>query len=92
MITPPPPPPRFDPRCNCGQPDCTICNAPVHRPWTPKPGVSPDEPTIAETRAKFERRVRQWERGQMIRRYILVLLMTGLGSLIGSAITIYLLT
>ena len=87
-----------DPRCNCGDNDCRICNAPVHRPWTPKAGVSP--PPVSEvdpeTAALLQRiwhleALVEGNRWIMLRRYVLVLLMTGLGSLIGSAITIYLL-
>ena len=37
------------------------------------------------------RQHRRWEIWQSVRRYLLVLLLTGLGSMIGSAITLYVL-
>lgn len=79
-----------DPRCTCGESSCPICTAPAHQPWVPKPGV--DRPDIAAMMAEdAEERAAiyaRWERWQTIRRYLLVLLLTGLGSMIGSAITI----
>lgn len=76
-----------DPRCNCGEPDCPICTAPEHKPWTPKPGQSPD-PMLAKI-AQLERQNaylladRQWHRWQDIRRYLLVMLLALLGGMIG---------
>ncbi len=64
----------------------------MNTPWTPKPGTDPDYAAIeaekARQQAVYERRLRRWERWQSIRRYLLVLLLTGLGSMIGAAITI----
>lgn len=81
-----------DPRCNCAEPDCPICNAPEHKPWTPKAGVSPDPKDAhieqllqANTYLVARLNANRWD---ALRRYLLVLLMTGLGSMIGSAITL----
>jgi hypothetical protein len=84
-----------DRRCNCDEPDCPICTAPAHMPWTPKPGVSPPpppQPTPEEIEAHMAA-LRRWERWLAIRRYLLVLLLALLGGMIGgmtSAITILL--
>lgn len=81
-----------DPRCNCREPDCPICTAPAHTPWQPKPGTSsPPQYQMFESREEAEEHLaalRRWETWQSIRRYLLVLLLTGLGSMIGSAITL----
>lgn len=86
-----------DPRCNCGDSDCPICTAPVHRPWQPKAGQPTPEP-VGEPdplRLAMLQRIYQLQdklretRWTMLRRYALVLLMTGLGSMIGSAITLH---
>lgn len=84
-----------DPRCNCGEADCPICSAPEHKPWTPKPGQSPDPKDVhieqllqantALVAALQETRMRAF------RSYLLILLMSFLGGSIGgmsSAITL----
>lgn len=82
----------LDPRCTCADPECPICGPAMlaeaekrhYTPWQPRPGTMPDMAQMGEI---AEANVR-WERWQTIRRYLLVLLLTGLGSMIGSAITI----
>lgn len=84
-----------DPRCNCAEPDCLICTAPEHKPWTPKAGVSPD-PMLAQIEQLQRQNAylladRQWHRWQDIRRYLLVMLLSLLGGMIGgvsSALTL----
>lgn len=77
-----------DPRCNCGDVECAICSAPEFRPWTPKPG-EPFPAEMARAAAEEEgRKIEAFEFARTLRRYLLVLLLTSLGSMIGSAITI----
>ena len=80
-----------DPRCNCGEADCPICNAPAHQPWTPKPGVDPD-PMVAynakllEANAYLMEKLR-WTRWLAFRRMALVFLLTLVGGMIGGMIS-----
>lgn len=83
----------FDPRCTCDHPTCPICSAPEHTPWTPKAGVDPDpEMQAAYVNAMLAASIDQpepWWR--VMRRYILVLLLTLVGGMIGgmaSALTL----
>ena len=80
-----------DIRCNCGEADCPICTAPAHQPWTPRAGIDQPPPPPRLTPEEYMRQYRRWEIWQSVRRYLLVLLLTGLGSMIGSAITLYVL-
>lgn len=84
-----------DPRCNCGEADCPICNAPEHRPWQPKPGTSPDPLEVENAHLRHAVEVLggqlQANRAAMVRRYVLVLLLSLLGGMIGgvaSALTV----
>lgn len=64
------------------------------RPWTPKPGETPP-PAPQITLEQLGERLdgqRRWERRETIRRALLMLLMSFVGGMIGSAFTIYLLT
>ncbi len=65
------------------------------QPWEPQPGEPQDhsawEAERAAEREAMIRAHRRWETWQSIRRYLLVLLLTGLGSMIGSAITLFIL-
>lgn len=84
-----------DPRCNCGEADCPICQAPAHQPWTPKPGESLD-PLMIENNQLHEANAYlmaqlQSNRWHAFRSYITIMLMSLLGGMIGgmtSAITI----
>lgn len=84
-----------DPRCTCGEPDCPICSAPEHTPWTPKAGddaISADIAAMMASDAEERARIyARWERWQTIRRYLLVLLLALVGGMIGgmsSALTL----
>lgn len=80
-----------DIRCNCGETGCPICSAPAHQPWTPRAGTDQPPPQPRLSPEEYMRQHRRWEIWQSVRRYLLVLLLTGLGSMIGSAITLYVL-
>lgn len=76
-----------DPRCNCGEPDCPVCNAPEHKPWTPKPGQSPD-PILTHNQQLMRANAALMEalqqtRMRAFRSYLLILLMSFLGGSIG---------
>lgn len=76
-----------DPRCNCAEPDCPICTAPEHKPWTPKAGVSPD-PILVHNQQLMAANshlmaMLKETRLRAIRRYLLVMLMALLGGMIG---------
>lgn len=79
-------------RCTCAEPDCPICSATSAQPWTPKPGESPD-PLVIHNRQLLAANAHlvaqlSWNRRQAIRRAVLIFLLTGLGSMLGSAATI----
>lgn len=76
-----------DPRCNCGEADCPICSAPEHKPWTPKPGQSPD-PILLHNQQLMQANTAlvaalQETRMRAFRSYLLILLMSFLGGSIG---------